>query len=105
MTENATERGFYPHVPSPGKTDSSREAAESVDSKTWMNRVLQAVREKPSTMSEVAKRYNVTVLTTRPRSSQLQALGYIKDSGLRRRNENGRNEIVFEAVPHQSKLF
>lgn len=96
---------MYPVCPANGRTDTSREAAEQVDNKTWMNRVLQAVRDKPSTMSEVAKLYGVTVLTTRPRSSQLLALGYIRDSNVRRRNENGRNEIVYEAIPEQNQLF
>ncbi len=96
---------MYPNTPSVGQTDTSREAAESVDSKTWLNRVLQAVREKPSTMSEIALAYGVLATTTRPRGSQLQALGYIRDSGQRRRNQFGRNEIVFEAIPEQSKLF
>ena len=96
---------FYPSVPSLGKTDTSIEAGLAVNAKTWMNRVLQAVREKPSTMSEVALAYGVYPTTTRPRATQLVALGFIRDSGLRRRNRFDRNEIVFEAIPEQSKLF
>ncbi len=96
---------IYPNIPHPGVTDTSREAAEHIDAKTWMNRVLNAVRERPSTMSEVAEAYGVSVLTTRPRSSQLKALGFIQDSGLRRKNKYGRNEIVYEAVPQQTGLF
>lgn len=95
----------YPNVPSPGQTDTSYEAAMAVDARTWMNRVLNAVREKPSTMSEIAMAYGVLATTTRPRGSQLSALGYIRDSGLRRKNAYGRNEIVYEPVPEQSRLF
>lgn len=76
-----------------------------MDAKTWMTRVLKAVRERPSTMSEVALAYDVTVLTTRPRGTQLKELGYIYDSGIRRRNQWGRNEIVWQAVPEQGDLF
>jgi len=96
---------IYPHSPATGKTDTSYEAASQIDHKTWMNRVLSAVREKPSTMSEVALAYGVYPTTTRPRATQLTALGFIRDSGLRRRNQFGRNEIVYESVPEQSKLF
>jgi hypothetical protein len=96
---------IYPHAPATGQTDTSYEAAVSVDAKTWMNRVLQAVREKPSTMSEVALAYGVYPTTTRPRATQLVALGFIRDSGLRRRNRFGRNEIVFESVDIQASLF
>jgi len=96
---------MYPNVPSVGVTDTSYEAAVAVDAKTWMNRVLNAVREKPSTMSEVAVKYGVLATTTRPRGSQLTALGFIRDSGLRRKNAYGRNEIVYEPCPQQSKLF
>lgn len=96
---------FYPNTPSNGHTDTSAEAASHIDHKTWMNRVLSAVREKPSTMSEVALAYGVYPTTTRPRATQLVALGFIRDSGLRRRNRFDRNEIVFEAVPSQSSLF
>lgn len=96
---------IYPFSPATGKTDTSCEAAVQIDHKTWMNRVLSAVREKPSTMSEVALAYGVYPTTTRPRATQLTALGFIRDSGLRRRNQFGRNEIVYESVPEQSKLF
>ena len=95
----------YPNCPAVGKTDTSYEAAEAVDHKTWMTRVLNAVRERPSTMSEIALAYGVYPTTTRPRGSQLKELGFIKDSGLRRRNQFGRNEIVFEACPVQHELF
>jgi hypothetical protein len=82
---------IYPNVPATGKTDTSVEAALSVDHKTWMNRVLSAVREKPSTMSEVALAYGVYPTTTRPRATQLTVLGFIRDSGQRRKNQFGRN--------------
>jgi hypothetical protein len=96
---------IYPNVPATGKTDTSVEAALSVDHKTWMNRVLSAVREKPSTMSEVALAYGVYPTTTRPRATQLTALGFIRDSGQRRKNQFGRNETVYEACPEQTSLF
>ena len=96
---------FYPQSPSLGKTDTSMEAGISVDAKTWEKRVLDAVREKPSTMSEVALIWDVYPTTTRPRATALQAKGLIIDSGKRRPNRFGRNEIVFEAVPEQSNLF
>lgn len=96
---------IYPNIPHPGVTDTSREAAEHIDAKTWMNRVLSAVREKPSTMSEVALAYGVLTTTVRPRGSQLSALGFIRDSGQRRKNQFGRNETVYEACPEQTSLF
>lgn len=96
---------MYPHTPSVGVTDTSRQAAEHIDAKTWLNRVLVAVRERPSTMDEIALAYGVLATTTRPRGSQLSALGLIYDSGQRRKNQYGRNCIVWTAVPEQTKLF
>lgn len=96
---------FYPNTPATGKTVTSYEAAVSVNAKTWCDRVLSTIRERPSTMSEVADAWGVYPTTTRPRATQLTALGFIRDSGDRRPNRFGRNEIVFEAVPVQSELF
>jgi len=95
----------YPFVPATGKTDTSMEAGLSVDAKTWEKRVLDAVREKPSTMSEVATAWGVEVTTVRPRATNLQAKMLIMDSGERRKNKNSLNEIVWKAVPNQSSLF
>lgn len=97
--------GFYPVSPSPGVTDTSREAAERIDNKTWEKLVLDRLRVAPFTMDEIATYYNAEVTTIRPRGSQLKARGEIYDTGQRRRNRFGRNCCVMAIVPEQSRLF
>lgn len=96
---------MYPNVPSPGVTDTSREAAEHIDAKTWEKLVLDRLRVAPFTMDEVATYYNAEVTTVRPRGSCLKARGEIYDTGERRRNRFGRNCCVMAIVPSQSRLF
>jgi hypothetical protein len=96
---------FYPNTAALGVTDTSYEAGSQIDHKTWEKLVLDRLRVIPSTMDEVADYYSVSVLTTRPRGSQLKARGEIFDTGLRRKNRFGRNCCVMDVVPSQSRLF
>lgn len=49
------------------------------------------------TADEIAGNINVSILSVRPRVSELHKLGEIKKSGERRRNESGLNAAVWVA--------
>ncbi len=55
------------------------------------------LREHPegATADEVAYALKYSILTVRPRVSELYKLGLIVDSGLRRKNASGKNAIVW----------
>lgn len=96
---------MYPYGVALGKTDTSREAAERIDVKTRLRQVLAVICQRPSTADEIADALGVTVLTTRPRTTNLKALGLIYDTGERRKNATGRNCIVYAATGEQGELF
>lgn len=84
----------------PGKTDTSREAAQAVQPKaaTLRAEVLAEIRrlgEVGGTPSEIAARTRIHLLNVRPRTTELKAMGEIADSGKRRKNSRGKNEIVW----------
>lgn len=98
-------RKIYPAVPATGRTDTSYDTACQIDVTTWRQRVYDAIKERPSTMSEVAEAYHVLTTTVRPRGTELSKLGFIYDSGKRRKNRFNRSEIIWCAVPEQGDLF
>ena len=98
---------MYPCCPSPGVTDTSRQAAEAILPRvqTLREKALAVIRERPSSADEVSEALNESVLSMRPRVTELFKLGLIYDSGQRRKNQYGRNCIVWTTVPEQTKLF
>ena len=61
-------------------------------------RVLAAIRKAGAfglTADEAAAKLGLTPFTARPRCTELNKLGKIMDSGLRRENESGRRAIVW----------
>jgi len=99
--------GFYPQSPSVGVQPTSREAAEHIAPRvqTLRDRALAVIRERPSTADEVCEALGESVLSLRPRCTELFKLGLVEDSGLRRKNSFNRNCIVYRAVPEQARLF
>lgn len=89
-----------------GKTDTSREAAEAIQSSaaTLRARVLAEIRRMAAyggTATEIAGRTKMTLLNMRPRATELRDQGLIADSGKRRKNRNGKNEIVWVLPEHK----
>ncbi|MGE3333645.1 MAG: hypothetical protein AB7I36_08375 [Rhodospirillaceae bacterium] len=85
-----------------GKTDTSFEAACAIQPKASVirERVLEEIKRLGAlggTPSEIAPRIKELLLNVRPRCTELRAAGAIKDSGKRRRNGRGKNEIVWVA--------
>lgn len=57
---------------------------------------LDILRERNCTADEVAEILSRSVLSIRPRISELNRLGFIRDSLKRRRNASGHGAIVWE---------
>jgi len=83
-------------------SDTSIEAAESIDVNKLEGMVLNAIRAAGAngmTQTELLAKfpgYSYSSITARP--SALKRKGLIEDSGLRRPSANGRNQIVLVAV-------
>ncbi len=80
-------------------TDTSREAAVSVDAAT-VRAVVEAwlTTHGPHTADEVAAGLKLSVLTVRPRCTELKRLHRILDTGERRPNLSGRRAIVWRVM-------
>jgi len=91
----------YPVTPGAKVSGTSQEAAEAVRPRAGIVRakVLATLRSTgPMTTDECADVLRESVLTIRPRFSELRALGLIEDTGDRRQNDSGRNAIVWRAA-------
>lgn len=95
----------YPQTPGTKARLTSYEAAQGVKSKaaTVRDDVLSLMRSSPYnagglTADQAADILNISILTVRPRFSELSAAGVIKDSGIRDKNRSGRNAVVWVAV-------
>lgn len=82
----------YPQVAGYKERGASKEAAEKFEpcAKTLRNQVWQIFESgKQLTADEVACKLGVSLLSVRPRVSELAAQGLIKKTGERRENESG----------------
>jgi predicted ArsR family transcriptional regulator len=78
--------------------DTSKAAAESARHRAvaLRNAVLKTIADSAGlTADEVAEKLGESILAIRPRVSELGAQFKITDSGYRRRNDSGRNAIVW----------
>ena len=92
----------YPHAPAPGQTETSIEAAASLEGVTArvQQLVLAEVRRAGScgrTACELAVALGMERTTVQPRTTELRLLRKIADSGKRRPNPNGKRAIVWVA--------
>lgn len=89
----------YPAVPGARAMDTSKAAAEHVapDAARLRRLVLDCIAAAPAglTADEVAERLGLSVLSARPRVTELNKMGAIKDAGIRRKNASGRNAAVW----------
>lgn len=91
----------YPSSPGFQARDTSRAAAEHVAPTAALlrNRCLEVVeRSMGLTADEVAGRLGLSILSVRPRITELARLGKVRDSGDRRPNASGRTAIVWAPV-------
>jgi hypothetical protein len=99
----------YPDAPGHQDTDTSRDAAESIEGvagriRQMVHRAIDAAGERGLTTNECADLLGIDKGTVQPRTSELRLLGKIYDGGARRRNASGRTAIVWVArAPDQLK--
>lgn len=89
----------YPHVPGHRRTKTSKAAAESVKERapTLCDQVLSLLKAGDYTADECAALMGQTVLSVRPRLSQLKARGLIFDTGETRPNTSSVMASVWRA--------
>jgi hypothetical protein len=84
----------------------SEKAAEAMGSTANKMRaaVLAQFTQYPAgaTAGEVARDLDLSVLSVRPRVSELKRLGEIRQTGARRKNESGMTATVWQTVPQAS---
>lgn len=87
----------YPESSGSQNTDTSREAARSMDSdaSTLRGQCLTALGSHDQTADEIAESVGESILAIRPRVTELKAKGKVFDSGKRRPNLSGRSAIVW----------
>ncbi|QQV76503.1 hypothetical protein H5J25_13720 [Sphingomonas aliaeris] len=91
----------YPHAPGAQDRDTSRDAADAAAVTAPMLRAQAlAVVERSNglTADEVAGRLGLSILSIRPRLTELSRLGKVRDSGQRRKNASGKRAIVWAPV-------
>lgn len=87
----------YPHQPGFKDQETGKAAAEAIAPRTPRLRAacLRVIADAPATPDEVADKLGLSILSIRPRITELQKLGAIEDTGLRRRNDSGRMAKVW----------
>lgn len=100
----------YPSVPGFKASGPSEEAALRVTgaAATVRARVLDAFKQKypqGMTADEVASHLRLSILTVRPRVSELRQAGNVVDSHARRTNESGLSATVWRFFPEPSPLL
>ena len=90
----------YPKTPGYKKSGTSKAAADSMREKapSLRQQVLDVLFHQDFTADEVADDLEQTVLSIRPRFTELLRLGKIADTGTTRRNASGRAATVWRAV-------
>lgn len=91
----------YPNSPGFKARDTAMEAALAVaETAPILRAKCLAILERSRglTADEVAGRLGASILSIRPRISELTRLGKVRDSGERRRNASGKKAIVWAAV-------
>lgn len=89
----------YPRTPGYKAPGTSQEAAARIAPKVsgLRQKVLDSLKaEGPGTPDEVAARLNISILSIRPRFSELSELGLIRATGIRRRNASGHAADEYE---------
>ena len=96
----------YPDAPGFKVTGPSKQAAEKVGTTSTKLRaaVLEEFKRNPAglTADEIATPLNLSVLSVRPRVSELNRLGTIEQTGGRRKNDSGMTATVWRLRDQRS---
>jgi hypothetical protein len=90
----------YPTLAGYRKQSTSKEAADDINIKLphLRDKVLQIIKNKGkygATPEEVASLLNITILSVRPRFTELKLSNHIVDTGEKRKNGFNKNIIVW----------
>ena len=96
----------YPFGPATGRTDTSNVCANKIAPihGKLKRMTLFAICEAGAnglTAQDLAERTAMDLVSVQPRTSELKALGLIRDSGKRRPNRRGNPSIVWVAVNNE----
>jgi hypothetical protein len=96
----------YPDVPGFKVAGPSQDAAEKITGRAAQLRasVLTVFRNcypQGRTADEVAEAMDLSILSVRPRVSELHRAGSLADTGARRKNASGMTATVWRYVPEQ----
>jgi predicted ArsR family transcriptional regulator len=98
---------IYPDAPGFKVSGPSEQAAEAIGGKATRMRaaVLAQIAQYSSgaTADEIAKDLNLSVLSVRPRVSELKRNGEIEQTGARRKNESGMTATVWRIVAERGE--
>lgn len=106
MSELLPADQVYPASPGYRVVGPSEQAAKAMIGKAAHMRavVLAQIAQYPAgaTADEIAKDLNLSVLSVRPRVSELNRTGEIEQTGARRKNESGMTATVWRIRPSLS---
>lgn len=90
----------YPETPGYKKTGTSKDAADSMREKapSLRQKVLEVLFHQDLTADECAAEIGKSLLSVRPRLTELLRLGKIFDTGATRANESGKQATVWRAA-------
>lgn len=90
----------YPSAPGYKRGGTSKAAADSMKEKapTLRQKVLDVLFHQDLTADECAAEIGKSLLSVRPRLTELLALGKIADTGITRTNDSGKQATVWRAV-------
>lgn len=93
----------YPNSPGYKEQTTSKDAAKKIESraKTLRAQCYNVLLLHNLTADEVAAHLGESVLSIRPRISELVKLELIKETGVRRMNESGNRAHVYKAVKEE----
>ena len=98
---------IYPDAPGFKVSGTSEQAAEAISGNANKLRaeVLAQFAAYPggATADEIARDLNLSVLSVRPRVSELNRTGKIRQTGTRRKNESGMTATVWRVAPGASR--
>jgi predicted ArsR family transcriptional regulator len=94
---------IYPDAPGFKASGPSQQAAEAIGSTANKMRAAVLARfatyPNGATADEVAKDLNLSVLSVRPRVSELKRMGKIQQTGARHKNDSGMTATVWQVKP------
>jgi hypothetical protein len=101
LEAGVTEALSYPNRPGAQNRDTSQSAADALAPKVARLRDMTlAIFERAGSLTadQAAARMGLSILSIRPRVTELARLGRVKDTGERRPNASGRNAIVWSVT-------